>query len=286
MSVQLKSGLILLSGGGIAVDPDCCCCSLTVNMSYSPFSVSVVANSPGGTTTYNFRVYKNGTLVASANNQTGLSFAGVAVANGDVVTATATSVARPDCVASASCTRQDAPSQPSCTYFDPTGSSVGDCLSGSQLLAKYLATTSRSAVISGLTGNMASLNGTYTVDCASPAAGANVSWTGGGYAYNRGQVSLLWSSQFTYRARITCVQSQTDSCVLIGNQCDPSDVTRRAGQVQKETIGDSSVFSYQFKPATCGTCTDTTKTYESAGSMVATTTSNGSPAESGTITWL
>lgn len=288
MSIQLKGGLVLLNGGQVATDPDCCCCDLAIAMTFSVTfgTIAVAVSSPNVTLHYDFRVYKNGVLVGSTLNTTGGSSATVSVVSGDVVTANATAVSDPTCTVSASCTRANSPTQPDCTYFDPSGLVPGGCIAAAELAAAFIPTTSRSAVISGLTGNMAPLNGTYTVDCASPAAGNVVTWSGGTHVYNRGSVGLAWNSQFGYSANIACIQSNVDSCVLIGNICNPSDITRRQGFVRSEATANSNSFSYQFKPATCGTCVATSRFYDTAGSIANSNSSNGSPAESGVITWL
>jgi hypothetical protein len=283
MPVQFKSGAVLLSGGQIALDPDCCCCDLVASTTYVAATLSVFAAAIGSVT-YTFSVYKNGTLVHQLINTTGARSFSVPVVNGDVVSVTA--IASAECSAGSTCTIRNAPMQPSCTKFNHVGLVGGQCLDYDELLARYVPFTPRTATISGLTGNMAPLNGVYSVSCASPTAGANLNWAGGGYLYNYGAVQVTWAAENQYLARVVCLQSNQDGFIMSGVISQPGDPTRRTGTVESGANPISTQIGLQYRRATCGDCEFAGNFYyETGGTAVGNSTSNGSPAESAIIAW-
>lgn len=289
--IQLKNGLVLISGGGIATDDDCCCCDFTIVMSYSvgQISVSVISTTGSvGLTRHDLRIYRNGVLVYSENNRTGSGTFTVSVSNGQTVTATATASGNPACSATATCTREGYSNPGVCEYWDFTGKTNGSCYTSGEIDSCRLPASSvRTVTVSGLTGPMAALNGTYSVDCLAPGAGNTVSWSGGGYLYNFGSVGLSWGSQHGYTASCSCLQSNTDSCVSIGNICQPVDASRRSGFKRSQRLTVENFFNCDLKLATCGSCVANAfnAAWYTPGSLVNTQSSNGSPAESAIFTW-
>ena len=284
---------LLLHPGNRCSDPNECstCCDLIAATSYLSFSGTVVATgeSPGGFT-FTFVVKKNGTTVHTASGVSGVQTHNVTVVNGDVVDVIVTLDRDPvGCIDTATCVIADSPAIPACYRFDPIGAELveDECITGAQLEAAYVPFTSRTVTVSGLTGDMAVLNGDYTVSCGANLVTDSVSWSGGLRTYNYGEVRVQWFSEYSYEATVSSMHSDDDACVATGGICIPGDTTRIGGNVSSSGSTTAyPLFYYQFKRASCGSCTNANKPYQVAdASNSDSSTSNGVPAEDAVLTW-
>lgn len=294
MPVTLRGGFPLIIMGAPSVEPCNCCCDFGLTVTYStsgPATVLVLVASTAGRPTFTscfVRIFRDGVLVVSVDNLTSSDLYGIAVSPGQTVTATVTATSNPACSFTQSCTRAGSIIQPTdCEFWDPGGAASGECWNVPQINAmKRASTTFRSATVSGLTGPMAALNGTYSASCASRGAGANISWSGGGYTHNWGSVGVNWGDEYSYVCEVSCLQSNNDACVMVGAVCNPNDTTRRRGFKRSAATGGLNTFTYRVRPATCAPCGFLNQLqYLTPGPLVNTQSSNGSPAESAVITW-
>ena len=275
MTVQLKNGLVLLSGGAIALDDDCCCCDFVVSTSYTTGLITVTVSPTSGTsfTKCNLTIYRNGTLVHSVSNLNAALTYSVSVTAGQTVTATAVAVGNPACSSTSSCTRYSVviPEVTPCTPFNPAAFTDGSCYTPTEFYAGYQYNPHPiTAVVSGLAGPMASLNGTYTVDCEDPVALASVTWDSGA---STGSVRITWVGPYAMTASVVSRVPNGSGGFHIGGRDFASDY-------------GTSFKNVTVKSASCGPCTGTlTASYATEGPVLVYGSGTGQPADGVTIAW-
>jgi hypothetical protein len=264
--------------GAPSVEPCNCCCDFGLTVTYStsgPASVLVLVASTAARPTFTscfVRIFRNGVLVVSVDNLTSSSLWGITVSPGQTVTATVTATSNPACSFTQSCTRYSvtAPTSSPCTPFNPAAFTDGTCYSLSDFYAGYQYNPHPiTAVVSGLSGPMVSLNGTYTVDCEDPVAYAEVFWDGGA---SRGWVQIIWEGPYAVRAFVVS-RVPSGGGFLIGGRDFESDY----GTATK---------TVNIKLASCAACTTTAGgIYNTEGPVIVRGTGTGQPADGVSIGW-
>lgn len=278
MPVKLKNGIVLLSGGSVALEDDCCCCDFEIVMGYTTGFIHVTVQSTTGDTTmttYNLRIYRNGILVYSEDNRTGSITYSVAVTAGQTVTANATGVYNTGCIAEGTCTRYSVviPEITPCTPFNPDSFVDGGCYSATEFYAGYQYNPHTiTAVVSGLSGPMASLNGTYTVDCEDTVANASTTWSST-FGTATGSIQIIWVGPYNVTASVVSRVPNGLGGFTVGGRDFAAD------------YGTSSKI-VNIKAASCASCTSTlTGTYTTEGPVLIFGTSTGQPADTVSIAW-
>jgi hypothetical protein len=260
-------------GGLPSIEPCNCCCDFGLTVSYAtsgPASVLVLVSSTAARPTFTscfVRIFRNGVLVVSVDNLTSSNLWGIPVNPGQTVTATVTATSNPACSFTQSCTRSAlAAPQGYCEYFTPGSLVAGGCYTPAERRAGFSYNPSPiTATISGLTGPMAVLNGSYTVDCEDTVAFEQVVWDAGA---SRGTVQVIWDNPYQARA------SATDRIggVLSGSEFELIPVT----------LG----VSFNIKPATCAPCTSGSgASWQAYGSEITRQSFLVTPASRASCAW-
>lgn len=286
MPVQFKSGAVLLSGGQIALDPDCCCCNVFAQLSWDVQNNALVAIATNlNNTPIQITLTRNGTTIASVTAPNFFQFV-TTFAPGDVFVLTA--VDGPNCSASATC--EIAPSyavDTTCKFLDPVGVASGSCLTPAEYQSLWKPRGSISVDISGLTGPMAALNGVYNADCGN-GSGDEIFWqrsiTGfGPREYNQGFAGAGINGAWRWIGYASSRHSDDVTDFDLDPDKSPSFIG--GSRIVEMTEQISQPWTYRRLIATCAAdCgSPITNAYTPGGNITDVTTTNGVPAESAII---
>lgn len=285
MPVQFLGGAVLIEGGQIAMDPDCCCCEIFAQLSFDIQNNALVAIATDlSNTLMQITLTRNGTTIANVNSTNFFQFI-TTFAPGDVFTLTAVG---PSCSATATCEITAAYiGFPTCTYLDPTGVGGGTCLTPAEYLALFFPIGSISANVSGLTGPMAALNGVYNSACGT-GSGDSIFWrrslTGfGPREFNEGTVGAGINGPWNW---IVVVNSRhTDHLPDFDLSPDKSPSYLAGSRIVEMTPQIVQPWTYRRQIATCAPdCgLPITNFYTPGGDLTDVTTTNGVPAEGALI---